>query len=162
MLLKPLFTPMTTKDILSEFPPAKSNLLNILHAIQNKSEQNYLSEKDLKEVADYLNTTYSSVYGVATYYSMFSVKPRGRYILRVCHSPVCRMKGSVDILNSISEELGIEPGDVSKDKLFSLETSECLGLCDHAPVMMLNDEAFIDLTPAKIKEIIRRIKSKQL
>lgn len=151
---------MTTKEILSKFPPEKSNLLNILHAIQDHNEQNYLPKEDLKEVANYLNTTYSSIYGVATYYTMFSLKPRGKHIIRVCHSPVCRMEGSIDILNSIKKILQILPGEVTKDKLFSYETCECLGMCDKAPVMMINQDIYTHLSPAKVKEIIETIKSR--
>ena len=67
-----------------------------------------LPEKDMKLAADYLNTTFSHVYGVATYYSMFSVKPRGKYIIRVCNSPVCNMEGSDPVLDKLKEILGIE------------------------------------------------------
>lgn len=159
MDVNPTIIEMTTKDILTSFSPQKSNLLNILHAVQNNSSQNYLSEEDLKEIAKHLKTTFSSVYGVATYYTMFSLKPRGKYIVRICHSPVCRMIGSIDIINAIRDELQILPGEVTKDKLFSYETSECLGMCDEAPVMMINDKAFGNLTPSKVKEIIANYKS---
>ena len=85
-------------EILAKYKPGKENLLLILHDIQNTCPEQYISTEDIVEVAKYLNITFSSVYGVITYYSMFSLKPRGRYIIRVCNSPVCEMDNSGNIL----------------------------------------------------------------
>ena len=81
-------------EILAKYSPEKEHLISILHDIQNNSPEQFISEDDMKSVAEYLNISLSSVYGVVTYYSMFSRKPRGKYLVRVCSSPVCEMTGS--------------------------------------------------------------------
>ncbi|SRR6056297_223113 len=149
------------KKLLNKYPPTKDQLLMILHDIQNNRPDNYVSVSDMKEVADYLNITLSSVYGVVKYYSMFSEEPRGRYIIRLCKSPVCRMKGTFDILNTLEKMLDVEMGETTHDKLFTLETSECLGQCDNAPVMMINEKLYKNIDAYKLSNIIRSIRSNQ-
>ena len=149
---------MERSELLKQFGQDKENLLNILHALQNNNSQNYLSQDDLKEVANYLNITYSHVYGVASYYTMFSLKPRGKYIIRVCNSPVCNMEKSPDIINEIKNLLSIDIDETSSDKLFTLELSECLGQCDSAPGMMINEDVFGGLDTANLKSIFENYK----
>ena len=149
---------MDTMAILKEFKPEKDNMLNILHAVQDNNPQNYLTTEDIKQVASYLNTTYSAVYGVVKYYSMFSVKPRGKYVIRVCKSPVCHMMSTKTIIDEIKNNIGIGIGETSTDLLFTLESSECLGHCAKAPVMMINDKVFKELDSVKIKNIFQSIK----
>jgi len=149
---------MDTMAVLKEFKPEKDNMLNILHAIQNNNPQNYLTTEDIKLVASYLNTTYSAVYGVVKYYSMFSVKPRGKYVIRVCKSPVCHMVSTKTIIDEIKNNIGIGIGETSNDLLFTLESSECLGHCAKAPVMMINDKVYKELDALKIKNIFQSIR----
>jgi NADH-quinone oxidoreductase subunit E len=150
---------MKSKDVISKFEPVKDNMLNILHALQNNNPNNYLTTDDLKWVAEYLNTTYSSVYGVVKYYSMFSIKPRGKYVIRVCKSPVCYMVDGDNLIQEIKKNIGIDLGETSNDSLFSLESSECLGHCDEAPVMMINEKVYKGLDASKVKAIFQGIKS---
>jgi len=149
---------MDTMAILKKFTPEKDNMLNILHAVQDNNPQNYITTEDIKLVASYLNTTYSAVYGVVKYYSMFSVKPRGKYVIRVCKSPVCHMMSTKTIIDEIKNNIGIGIGETSTDLLFTLESSECLGHCAKAPVMMINDKVFKELDSVKIKNIFQSIK----
>ncbi|MDY6801073.1 MAG: NAD(P)H-dependent oxidoreductase subunit E [Bacteroidota bacterium] len=148
---------MDISALISDLEPKKDNMLNILHRLQNKNPNNYLTSKDLKFVAEYLNTTYSSVYGVAKYYSMFSLKPRGKNIIRICKSPVCNMIGSKSLIEVVENFLDIKMGGTTSDMLFTLEPSECLGHCAQAPVMMINDKMYTDLNEDKIKGIIEKI-----
>jgi len=148
---------MDKNSIIKTFEPRKDNMLNILHALQNNNPQNYLTSEDLKLVANYLNVTYSSVYGVAKYYSMLSLKPRGKYIIRVCKSPVCHMIGNKKIFDEIKDSLHISPGETSEDLMFTVEKAECLGQCDKAPSLMINDKIFVDLDKEKIKDILQTI-----
>ncbi|MDK2977918.1 MAG: NADH-quinone oxidoreductase subunit [Bacteroidales bacterium] len=150
---------MDKSALISDFEPAKDNMLNILHRLQNKNPNNYLTTEDLKFVAEYLNTTYSSVYGVAEYYSMFSLKPRGKNIIRLCKSPVCNMISGKSLIEVIENVLDIKMGGTTSDMLFTLEPSECLGHCALAPVMMINDKMFTNLTEDKIKEILEKIRN---
>jgi len=86
---------------------------------------------------------------------MFSTNPRGNYIIRVCKSAPCHVMGAKDIIENIKKTLGIEIGETTKDKLFTLELSSCLGICDVAPAMMINDEVYGNLNPDKIKKIFK-------
>lgn len=144
----------TTKKILMEFEPEKGNLISILHRIQDEQEFHYIPEEAIKEIAHYLQVTPSEVYGVVSFYSMFSTEPRGKYIIRVCGSAPCFVMGSTVIIDSLEKILGIKAGETTDDHLFTLEVSSCLGICDGAPAMMINDEVYTDLTVEKIKEII--------
>ena len=136
------------------------NILLILHDLQNSRRMNYLSEKDLSLVANHLNTTLSSVYGVATYYSMFSLTPRGKHIIRICRSPVCHCAGVNDVFNELTRVLQIEVGATTPDRLFTLETTECLGQCDLAPAMTVDDVVYGRLTAASIATIIGQYRKK--
>ncbi|MFP4525441.1 MAG: NAD(P)H-dependent oxidoreductase subunit E [Bacteroidales bacterium] len=147
---------MTTKDILQDYAATKDNLLMILHDIQQNNPDNRVSEQDIKEVAAYLNTTYAAVYGVITYYSMLSVKPRGKNIIRVCRSPMCRMVGATDMLSYLRSKLMIDIGGTTQDKIFTLETTECLGQCDKSPVLTVNEDLYTDLDTGKIDNIIEK------
>ncbi len=148
---------MTTQEVLESHPPTRDNLLNILHDIQKNNPYNNVPEEDIKLVAEYLNTTYASIYGVMTYYSMLSIQPRGKYIIRLCKSPVCRMDGSYDIVSSLFNSLGIHMGETTEDNMFTLESSECLGQCDKAPVMMVNEKLYTDLNDYKMNNLIQSL-----
>lgn len=152
---------MDKNTIISRFKPDKDNMLNILHELQNSNSNHFLTTDDLKLVAEYLNTTYSSVYGVVKYYSMFSLKPRGKYVIRVCKSPLCHMIDGDGLIEHIKQNIGIGLGETTNDHMFSVEASECLGHCDEAPVMMINDKVYKSLNSEKIKDIFQGIKSNQ-
>ena len=151
---------MEASEILKKYGAEHENMLGILHALQYNNPYNYLSENDMKAAAKYLNTTFSHVYGVATYYTMFSIKPRGRNIIRVCNSPVCHMEGSINIIDELKSALSINIGETTKDRLFTLELTECLGQCDNSPVMMINKDIFGDLNRERIEAILKEYKSK--
>jgi NADH-quinone oxidoreductase subunit E len=145
-------------EILAKYSPDKEHLLSILHDIQNNNPEQFISEDVMRSVAEYLNITLSSVYGVVTYYSMFSRKPRGRYLLRVCSSPVCDMTGSEGVICELERKLGIGRGETTSDRLFTIETCECLGHCEEAPGMIINDKFYGNLYSDKIDEIIDSLK----
>lgn len=147
---------MSHQIILNKFKPEQHNLLEILHALQDSHPQNYLTEDALDETARYLSITKSSVYGVAGYYSMFSLKPRGKYIIRVCVSPVCELLKSDEVLSVLHKELGIKTGETTPCGLFTLEVSECLGQCQEAPSMMINQEVYNELTEHKITDTLNK------
>ena len=152
---------MKKSDILETYAPLMENLLLILHDFQNNNPRNYLSEKDLGLIAKYLNTPYSSIFGVASYYTMFSLKPRGKHVIRICQSPVCHMAGLSDIFTELQHILKINSGETTPDGQFTLETSECLGQCDEAPVMAVNEALYGDLCAKNIMAIIWKYKKKR-
>ncbi len=153
---------MDIQKILERHSPEPDNMLNILHDLQDANLQNYLPEESLRQVARYLNTTLSAVYGVVNYYTMFSTKPRGKYIIRLCQSPVCHLMGSETVLESVKKLLGVELDEPAADGLFSLELSECLGICDVAPAMMIGEDIYGHLSEANISKIISEIREKEM
>lgn len=138
----------------AEFGPQKENLISLLHRIQNEQEFHYIPEERIKEIADFLRITPSELYGVISFYSMFSTEPRGRYIVRMCRSAACHVMGTGTLIGSLKEILGIDVGETTRDNLFTLEVSSCLGMCDVAPAMMVNDEVYGNLTDERIQKIL--------
>lgn len=126
------------KKILSTYTPDRRNLLRILHDFQNGSDENYISNDDVRIIADFLNLPLSSVYGVITYYSMYSAMPRGKYVVRICDSPVCNLRGADRLISAIKKTLKIDVGETTEDRRFTLELCECLGRCSKAPTLMIN------------------------
>jgi len=146
---------MDKRDILHKFPPLMENVLLILHEFQNCNPHHYLSEDDLAMIAGYLNVPHSAVYGVVSYYTMFSLMPRGKHIIRVCNSPVCQMADSNDILAKLRNYLGIDVGATTADGVFTLEATECLGQCDSAPGMSIDEQYYGNLTAKKTNRILK-------
>ena len=109
-----------------------------------------------KYIAKALHVTLSEVYGVATFYSQFSLQPKGEYLISVCLGTACYVKGSQKVLDKLSEELEIPVGSTSKDGKFTLQATRCLGACGLAPVMTINDEVYGRLTPDQIPTILEK------
>lgn len=149
---------MSLDKIFGKYPPDKVYLIEILHEIQDRNPKRYITHEDIVNVSKYLNISISSVYGVITYYSMFSLTPRSANIIRVCQSPVCEMKGSSEIISILSSILGIALGETTPDGLFTLETSQCLGYCSSAPGFSINNIFYGDLDKEKISAIINSFK----
>jgi NADH-quinone oxidoreductase subunit E len=146
--------------IFAKYAPEKDNLIYILHEIQDQHPQQYISEEAVTKVAEYLSITPAHIYGVLTFYTMFSTKPRGKNIIRLCESPPCFLKGSETILRKLRELLDVKVGETTKDGMFTLELCACLGVCGNAPVMMINEDVYGDLTEAKLEKIIAEIKGR--
>jgi NADH:ubiquinone oxidoreductase subunit E/Pyruvate/2-oxoacid:ferredoxin oxidoreductase delta subunit len=131
-----------------------ANLLPILKKAQGKSR--YISPKLMLDTAESLKLSVSDVYGVSTFYSFLSPKPLGNNVIRICKSVPCYLKGSEMILKSIEEAIGIKPGETTPDKEFSLELANCIGACDRAPAMLVNNDVHGNLTPKKIAKILKQ------
>ena len=136
--------------ILKKFDPRLDNILFILHELQDNNPQHYLANADIEKCADYLNIPYSYVHGVVTFYSMFSLKPRGRYIIRLCDSPPCHLMGSESLLDYLKKKLKVDVGETTADGVFTLEITSCLGICGVAPALMMNEEMIGNLTPERV------------
>jgi len=131
----------------------QEELLVRLKEAQNKS--GYVSEEVMAELAASLRIPVNEVYGVVSFYSFFSTRPLGRNVIRVCQSLPCYLKHCQAIIDSLGKELGIKPGETTPDGRFSLQLTGCIGLCDRAPAMMINNDAHTDLTPQKISRILK-------
>ena len=131
----------------------KSALLPVLHLAQD-SFGGWLSSDTMDYVAALLNLKPIEVYEVATFYSMYNLKPGGRYMFEVCQTGPCMLRGSDEIIAYIGETLGIKPGETTSDGLFTLKTVECLGACGYAPMMQLGKHYREHLTKEKVDTII--------
>lgn len=145
---------MTTEEILNTHVPEQENLLMALQEIQQKNLLNYLTEDDLEQATRYFKLNKSTVYGVATYYTMLSLKPRGKHIIRVCTSPICKMNGTALILAELEKILKLNPGETSADDQFTLEETECLGFCFNSPAMLIDEDIYGSLTIEKLPKIL--------
>src|SRR5678809_1242503 len=126
------------KEIMARYPEGKhkSALIPVLHLAQEEFG-GWLSPETMDYVASLLNIQPIEVYEVATFYSMYNLKPVGRYMFEVCQTGPCMINGSDAIIKYIGEKLGIKPGETTKDGMFTLKTVECLGACGYAPMMQL-------------------------
>jgi NADH-quinone oxidoreductase subunit E len=134
----------------------KKDLLVLLERAQSRS--GCLSRQTIAELAKSLGLSVGEVYGVASFYSFLSVEPQGRNVIRVCKSLPCYLKNSQSIIKSVRRAIGIEPGQTTPDGRFSFELTNCIGVCDKAPAMMINDDVHVDLTPQKIAKILEGYK----
>ncbi|MBN1326575.1 MAG: NADH-quinone oxidoreductase subunit NuoE [Candidatus Cloacimonetes bacterium] len=149
------------EKIFTKYDPVQENLIYILHDIQDTHPQHYVSEEAVQEVSDFLKIPSSNIYGVLTFYTMYSTKPRGRNIIRLCESPPCFLKGSEKILARLREILKVGIGETTPDGLFTLELCACLGVCGNAPVMMINDDVYGNLDENNVTAIISGIRGGQ-
>lgn len=131
----------------------KSALLPVLHLAQ-ESFGGWLSAETMDYVAELLQIKPIEVYEVATFYSMYNLKPVGKYMFEVCQTGPCMLRGSDDIIAYIGEKLGIKPGETTTDGMFTLKTVECLGACGYAPMMQLGKHYREHLTKEKVDAII--------
>ena len=148
---------LTTKEglgqILANYPNARrDDLIPILQGIQE--EQGYLSKEAVVEIGRYLKLPVSKIYGVATFYNQFRFQPQGIYNIQVCRGTACHVKGSAKVLDSLTRELKINPGETTKDGLFSIEVVACIGACGLAPVISVNGEFYAGVTQESIKQIV--------
>ncbi len=133
-------------------PEHPEKLIQVLLSLQR--EKGWLSPETLKEVSRKLGVPLSRIYQVATFYKAFSLVPRGRHLLRVCMGTACQIRGSPAILERLRQLLGVEPGQVTADGKFTLETVNCLGCCAMGPVMMVDDQYFGRLKLPQLEKIL--------
>ncbi len=134
----------------------QEDLIVLLKEAQGKF--GYVPEEFMAELAESLDTPINNVYGVASFYSFLSTRPLGRNVIRICKSLPCYLKHCQTIIESVEKEIGIEPGETTPDNRFSFQLINCIGLCDQAPAMMINDDAHTDLTQEKISQILKTYK----
>ncbi|HHV07519.1 MAG TPA: NADH-quinone oxidoreductase subunit NuoE [Firmicutes bacterium] len=142
-------------EILARYPRQPGELLNVLIDLQ--AHYRYLPKKALKETAEYLNVPFSQVYSVATFYKALSLKPRGEHVIKVCQGTACHLRGAPAIIEELQNVLGIRPGETTSDLKFTLETVNCLGACALAPVMMIDDATYGELTASKLRNILQKV-----
>lgn len=142
------------KGIINYYKDKRGCLIPVMNEAQELF--GYLSYEVQEMIAEGLNIPISEVYGVATFYSRFTLKPSGKFKIGVCLGTACYVKGSALVMDKIREKLGIEAGETTKDGKFSLDATRCLGACGLAPVMMINGEVYGRLTPDEAVKIIEK------
>ena len=146
-------------DVFRNIEKNGDNLITVLQKAQDI--YGYLPTDVLYEIAEKTGNSPAKVMGVATFYTQFRLKKVGKYLILLCKGTACHVNGADGIEKAICEELGIKDGDTTEDGLFSLKTVACLGCCSLSPVMMINEETYGSLTPAKTVEILREIKGRE-
>lgn len=144
------------EQILKKYRGHQGVLIPALQEIQRF--YGYISKESMAAVAEGLGLPESEVFGVASFYSQFYLEPRGENMIRVCQGTACHVRGADKILAAFAQRLGIEPGETTPDKKFSLERVACLGACGLAPVAMIGEKTYGRLTPEKVSEILAEYK----
>ena len=140
------------KDLADKHGRKRESLLPIMQGVVE--QEKYLSEYSMVEIAREVDIPASDVFGTATFYSFLETKPAGKYIIRICKTITCAMKGKNQILFAIQDMLKIKLGETTPDKRFSLLETNCLGWCHKAPAMLINDDVYVELTPEKVRDIL--------
>ena len=134
----------------------QEDLMALLKEAQHKF--GHVPEEVMAELAESLDIPINDVYGIVSFYSLLSIRPLGRNVIRICQSLPCYLKHCQTIIESVEREIGIRPGETTPDGRFSFQLTNCIGLCDRAPAMMINSDAHVDLTPEKISQILKTCK----
>ncbi|HEY9595645.1 MAG TPA: NAD(P)H-dependent oxidoreductase subunit E [Spirochaetia bacterium] len=148
---------MGVAEIVEKRGNTRESLLQILHDLQDQSGDNSLHASELETLAKITKIPVAEIVSTASFYTMFSFRPRGRHLIRLCESPPCWVMGEENILAALEAKLGISVGETSPDRLFTLETTSCLGACGVGPVMMIDGEVYGNLTPDRVEEIVDRL-----
>lgn len=157
-LLKEFTTEQIAKldEIIAKYKERPGGLIPVLEEVQVALE--YLPLSVQKRIAQGLNLPLSRVYGVVTFYSFFTMTPRGKHTVRVCLGTACYVRGGKAIADTLKKEFGIEEGETTPDRMFTLETIRCLGACGLGPVLVVNDDVHGRVKPSKVKEILSQYK----
>ena len=149
-------------EILDKYPSNRkaSAVIPLLHYVQTKSN-GWLPVPEIERVAEILDMPYMKVYEVASFYTMFNLKPVGKKLLQLCHTTPCWLRGSDEIEKSIFDTLKIKDGETTPDNMFTLMKVECLGACVNAPILQINDDYYEDLDYKSTKELLNKIKTKK-
>jgi NADH:ubiquinone oxidoreductase subunit E len=146
-------------SVLAEYKNKPGALIPVLQTAQTMF--GYLPDAALRKIAGELDKPYSEVAGVVGFYSFFSRYPRGKYLVRVCLGTACYVRGGNEVLAAMKKALGIDIGQTTKDRLFSLDIGRCFGACGLAPVIMVNDDVHQRVKPSKVGEILDLYRSKE-
>lgn len=144
------------QEIMKQYRIEKDNLIPILNEVQEK--YGYIPKAAQLEISEYLNIPMAEIYGVVTFYSRFTLEPKGKYNISVCLGTACFVKGSQKILDRLKDRLKIEEGQTTEDGKFSIDTTRCVGACGIAPVFTVNNEVYGRATVKKLDEVLDELK----
>ena len=146
------------ENIAKKYKNMQGGIIEALHEVQDA--YGYVSTTAQKYLSKELNVPLSEIYGIITFYSRFSLKPKGKYNIQVCMGTACYVKGAEKVLNRFKEKLGIEEGEISEDGKFSLESVRCIGACGLAPAIVINKEVYGKVDVKKVDELIEEYSKK--
>ncbi len=147
------------ESVLSNYPNAsRDSLIPILQDVQELD--GFLSKDSVEAIGKYLRLPTSKIYGVATFYNQFRFSPVGQYHIEICRGTACHVKGSLPVLEEFQRQLNINPGETSKDGIFSLEVVACIGACGLAPAITINGEVYANVDIDDIKKIVKSYRRK--
>ena len=141
------------KELADKHGRQRESMMPILQGIVEK--HNYLTDEAMVNVAKELDISAAEVYGTASFYTFLDTAPRGKYVVRVCKTITCSMKGKNDILHTLEDMLKIKVGETTSNKQFTLLETNCIGWCHKAPAILINEMPYTELTTEKVTEIIR-------
>ena len=146
------------KELSDKHGRERESLMPILQDIVQK--HNYLTDEAMVEVARELDISAADVYGTASFYTFLDTQVKGKYVIRVCKTITCSMKGKSDIVHTLEDILKIKVGETTADRQFSLIETNCIGWCHKAPAILINDMPYTELTPEKVSEIVKNYMKK--
>lgn len=141
------------KELTDKHGRSRQSLIPILQGIVEK--YNYLTDEAMVEVAKELEISAAEVYGTASFYTFLDTRIRGKYVIRVCKTITCSMRGKGEIIQTLEDMLKIKVGETTSDRMFSLIETNCIGWCHKAPAILINEMPYTELSPEKIVEIIK-------
>lgn len=144
------------KELVQKHGKTRENLLPVLQGVAES--EHFVSEYAMKLIAEEMELSSADVYGTATFYSFMDTTPKGKYVIRICRTISCYMKGKNQILLALEEALKIKLGETTPDKKFTLMETNCIGWCHKAPAMLINDDVHTELTVEKVHKIITEYK----
>ena len=147
------------EKLFQEYLPEKDNLIQMLNEIQE--HYGYVPMHVQKELSEYLKIPMAEIYGVVTFYSRFTLEPKGKYNISVCLGTACFVKGSQKIMDRLTDRLKIEPGQTTKDGLFTIEQTRCVGACGLAPVFTVNGEVYGKASVQKLDQVLDELINKE-
>lgn len=139
-------------NIIEKYKDLPGGIIEAYHALQR--EYNYIPEDAIDQAAKVFGVPKAKAFGVATFYSYFKVGKRGRYVIRICESAPCHVAGAADVVNALEQQLGIKMGETTADGKFTLEFAECVGQCQATPVVTINSQPYLDVSPEKVPGIL--------
>ena len=147
-----------TEEVINKWGPHQDLIIEMFHDLQERF--NYLPRPALEHISQELKVPLSQLYRIATFYRAFSLTPRGRHKISVCMGTPCHVKGAPKLISAIERELNIKVGGTDKDLNFTLEVCGCVGTCGLAPVVIVDDELYGDMSPDRIPKLLKEYKKK--
>jgi len=147
------------RKIFSEFSPDQRELIHILHKVQK--EHGYIPPERIPEISRHLKISESEIFGVLTFYKTFTLEPRGKHLITICMGTACHVRGAPVILDEFRRRLGIEPGETTEDKLFTLETVNCVGACALGPIVISDGTYHGQMKMREVEKVLKKYKNEK-